>query len=205
MRKTAFTLIELLVTIVLFSLLLATSLYSFRFLSINIKNINNTNPKKAINYALLRGSIGSIYPYVEKDAKSIDNNNDFYCYFKGDSIKFRFTTISPLFYNEISLAEFSFVDNKFIYREGKIFDKKVDYSNLDTIDLLQKVVILDNVSDVKFIYYIDGKEELNIKNKIPNLIQIKFIYYGQKREYLFSIKSNTIGRLNMVKTQYKDF
>jgi len=203
MKKTAFTLIELLVTIVLFSLLLATSLYSFRFLSINIKNINNTNPKKAVNYALLRGVIGAMYPYVQKDS-SIYNNN-FYCYFKGDNKKFRFTTISPMFYKEIALSELSFIDNKLVYKEGKIFDKEIDYSNLDTINLVQKIIILNNVSDVKFLYYIDGKEELDIKKKIPNLIKIKFIQYGQHREYLFSIKSNTKGRLNMVKTQYKDF
>ncbi len=204
MRKTAFTLIELLVTIVLFSLLLATSLYSFRFVSINIKNINNSNPKKAINYALLRGTISSIYPYVEIDT-TINNNNNFYCYFKGDSIKFRFITLSPIFYKTIAIAEVSFIDNKLIYREGKIFDKEVDYSKLDSINLTQKIVILDNVSDVKFLYYIEGKKELTTKEKIPNLIKIKFIHYRKEREYLFTINSNSIGRLNMIKTQYKDF
>ncbi len=202
MKKTAFTLIELLVTIVLFSLLLATSLYSFRFVSINIKNINNTNPKKAINYALLRGSISSIYPYVNKESSI---NSNFYVYFKGESIKFRFITISPVFYKKIAIAELSFIDNKLVYKEGKIFDKEVDYSNLDMIDLSQKIVISDNVSDVRFFYYIEGKEELTMKETIPNLIKIKFIQYGQEKEYIFSINSNSKGRLNMIKTQYKDF
>lgn len=203
MKKTAFTLIELLVTIVLFSLLLATSLYSFRFVSINIKNINNSNPKKAINYTLLRGAISSIYPYVEIDTTI--NNNNFYCYFKGDSLKFRFITLSPIFYKTIAIAEVSFIDNKLIYREGKIFDKEVDYSKLDSIHLTKKIVISDNVSDVKFLYYIEGKKELTTKEKIPNLITIKFIHYRKEREYVFTINSNATGRLNMIKTQYKDF
>ena len=202
MRKTAFTLIELLVTIVLFSLLLATSLYSFRFVSINIKNINNTNPKKAINYTLLRGAIGATYLYVQKET-SIDNS--FYYYFKGDSIKFRFTTTSPLFYRGIALGEVSFVDKKLIYREGNIFDKEVDYSNLNTISLEKKIIIVDNILNVKFLYYVDGNEELAIEKKIPNLIKIKFIKHGEDREYIFNIKSNGKGQLNMVQTQYKDF
>jgi len=56
MRR-AFTLIELLVTIVLFTLLLATALYSFRFASLDIRNINNTNPQKAMHYNQVRDAI----------------------------------------------------------------------------------------------------------------------------------------------------
>jgi prepilin-type N-terminal cleavage/methylation domain-containing protein len=204
MKKTAFTLLELLVTIVLFSLLLATSLYSFRFISINMRNINNSNPEKAINYALLRGAIGSIYAYVQRDNSSF-KNDEFYYYFKGESLKCRFITISPLFYSEVAIGELSFIDKKLIYREGKIFDKEVNYKNLDTIPLTQEIIILDNISEMKILYYMNGKEHLNIEKEIPNLIKIKFIHYEKDKEYIFSIKSNNKEQLNMIKSQYKEF
>ena len=203
MKKTAFTLIELLVTIVLFSLLLATSLYSFRFVSINIRNINNSNPQDAINYALLRNSIGSIYAYVQRKDSVIDKN--FYYYFQGENNKCRFTTLSPLFFSGIAMGELSVVDNKLLYKEGEIFDKDVDYSKLDTIRLPKEIVVVDNISDIKIVYYLDSKKYLHIEHKIPNLIKIKFVKYGEDKEYLFSIKSDNKEQLIMVQEQYKEF
>ena len=205
MKKNGFTLIELLVTIILFSLLLATSLYSFRFLSINIRNINNTNPTKVINYALLRGAISSVYAYVQSSniIKSVDES--FYYYFVGESNKCRFITISPIFFDEIAIGEIHLVDNKLIYREGKIFDKEIDYSNLDTIILNKGFTIIDNISDIKILYYLNNKEYLNINKDIPNLIKIKFKQRKKEREYLFHIKSYNRDQLDMIKTQFKEF
>lgn len=202
-RRSAFTLIELLITIVLFSLLVATSLYSFRFISINVRDINNHNPKSAINYALLRGAIGSIYPYFKKD-KVIDNHQ-FFPYFKGDKIGFRFVTNSPLLHKNVSLGELYFKEHKIIYREEEIFKKGMDYGNLNKIKLPRKITIAENISDIKFFYYRNGESRFDIQNEIPNLIKVKFKKFEEEREYIFSVKSNNIGQRNMVEAQYKEF
>lgn len=199
MRKSAFTLIELLVTIVLFSLLLAIALYSFRFVSINMRNINNTNPQKAINYDLLRRVLGSIYPYVEMDLKE----NSFYYYFKGEDKKCRFITKSPIFYRGVAMGELDYSDGKVIYEEGKIFDKEVDYSDLNAITLNKRITIIDNVKDVKFVYFLDGDKKVEILKEIPNLIKIEFKKDEKEREYLFSIKSDNTQQIDMTQYQYR--
>jgi prepilin-type N-terminal cleavage/methylation domain-containing protein len=205
LKKTGFTLIELLVTIVLFSLLLVTVLYSFSFLSINIKNINNTNPIKVINYTLLRGTISSIYSYVQSDDIITNIEKSFYYYFIGKQDKCKFITISPIFYDKIAIAELSIINGKLIYREGKIFDKKLDYTHLNTLVLTKELTVIENISEIKFLYYLNGKEYLEINKKIPSLIKIKFIKSRKDKEYLFYIKSNNKEHLNMIKSQFREF
>ena len=99
--KKAFTLVELLVTIILFSLLLVVALYSFRFASLDIKNVNNTNPKEAIYYNKLRDAISSIYPYVDVDSKEENKYKAVHYFFKGEKTECFFITSSGFFFNEL--------------------------------------------------------------------------------------------------------
>ena len=205
MKKTGFTLIELLVTIILFSLLLATSLYSFRFLPINLRNINNTNPTKVINYALLRGAISFIYSYVQSSNTISNIDENFYYYFVGEHQKCRFITLSPIFFDEIAIGELSVVDNKLIYGESKIYDKGIDYSHLDRLVLPKEFTVIDNISEVKFLYYLNNHALLEINREIPNLIKIAFKQGKQDIVYFFDIQSENRGQLEMIKTQFKEF
>jgi len=198
MRKSAFTLVELLITIILFSMLLATTLYSFRFMSINIRNINNTNPQKAINYDLLRGAIGSIYYYVEVNEKESNLYKRFYHYFKGTPTECYFITASPIFYRDISLGHIKYEKSKLWYEEGKIFDKSVDYMKLDSIPLTKKMLISDNLESASFAYLSSGKYQKNIQNKIPLLIAIKTIRKSKKRVNMFRIKADNMKHLNSI-------
>ena len=202
-EKKAFTLIELLVTIVLFSLLLGTALYSFRFISINIKNINNTNPKTAIYYSLIRDSIASMYFYVEVDEKTKNPNKKFYHYFEGKKDECFFITSSAFFSRELSMVHLFYSKKKLWYEEGKIFGDEIDYKNLNSIPLNKKLLLLDNVKKLSFTYFINDKKYQTISRKIPDLIQIKIEHLFNKKEYMFSIKSHNSKHL--AQTKRKEF
>ena len=205
MKKKGFTLIELLVTIVLFSLLLATALYSFRFISINIRNINNTNPKRAIYYNLLRSTFNSIYYYIDSDSDEIDIDKRLYLYFYGEPTRCRFISKSSIFHNQLVIAELSYKDNELWYKESKIFDKKIDYKNLDGIEMKKKILILSNVKKLKFKYIFNNKESNSLEKEIPQLVTIDFKSNLKDYSYLFSIKSKDIDRLKRLRFERKEF
>jgi len=205
MKRKGFTLIELLVTIVLFSLLLGTALYSFRFISINMRNINNTNPQKAINYDLLRGVFNSIYYYIDSNSKEMDIDKKFYLYFYGEANKCRFITKSALFYKEIALGQLRYENEELWYEESKIFDKSLDYRSLDTIKMEKKVLILRGIKKMQFIYKFDTHSSSEIRKKIPQLVSINFKDKRKEYHYSFSIKSNNLEKLKRLKFDRQEF
>ena len=199
MKKKAFTLIELLVTIVLFSLLLMTALYSFRFISLNIKNINNTNPQKAINYDLVRNVIGSLYYYVAVDKKEMALNKRTYHYFEGKEKECFFITMSPLYSTGLAMVHLKYEDSKLWYEEGKLFTKGVDYMSLNNIPLSHKFIILDNIKDVVFSYRVGQKNRQNISRHIPEMISLKIEEEQKKKRYIFKIKSNNYKNITSIR------
>lgn len=205
MRKKAFTLIELLVTIVLFSLLLGTALYSFRFISINMRNINNTNPQKAIHYDLLRGLFNSIYYYIDTNVEEVEIDKKFYLYFYGESKKCRFITKNPLFSREIALVELSYKDDNLWYKESPIFDKSKDYRHLERMEMEKKIPILKDIKELKFIYQFHNHNFSEIIKEIPQLVTIKFKHKSKEYQYHFAIKSLNLKDLIRLRFDRKEF
>jgi len=200
--KLGFTLIELLVTIVLFSLLLATALYSFRFISINIRNINNTNPQLAMNFDLLNDIFSATYYYIDTDKSKFEGRKRYFYYFHGKKDTCRFISNSSLFYNQLVVVQISFKDKKFIYEEGKIFDKKINYKVLDKIKLTKKITLLKNIDKLNFKYNRKGKVSLSLHNKIPESIEIKFQKNAQWYDYIFLVKAKNRTKLEVIISDY---
>ena len=204
MNKKAFTLIELLVSIILFSLLLGTALYSFRFISINMRNINNTNPKRAVYYDLLRKTINSTYFYVDMDEKEHNIDSKFYHYFQGKKNECFFISSSSFFSKRLSKIHILYKDNKLWYEEGEIFGEKLDYLDLNHIPLDKKVLIMDNLKDVSFSYFFKKKESQELFRKIPSLINIKIKNQLKTRIYTFAIKTDNDKHLQKIISDNKE-
>ncbi len=203
--KKAFTLIELLVTIVLFSLLLVVALYSFRFASLNIKNVNNTNPKEAIYYNKLRDAISSIYPYIDVDPKEENRYISVHYFFKGDKKECFFITSSGFFFKELVISHLYFKDKALWYEEGIIFDKNIDYKHLETIPFRHQVMLLDNLDNISLFYISLNKRVKELKNIIPTLITIEIVKGEEKKRYSFAIESDNTLRLGMVQEERAGF
>jgi prepilin-type N-terminal cleavage/methylation domain-containing protein len=200
-RRGGFTLIELLVTIVLFSLLLMTALYSFRFVSINIRHINNTNPQTAINFNLLRDVIGSTYHYVVVDKIEQNIYKKFYYYFKGEKGECSFITMSPLYTEGLAMVHLRFKDSKLWYEEGKLFKKGVDYLNLDTIPMSNRFILLDNIENFEFSYNIGREKRDEVKRVIPDMVGLKMIIKSKQIQYYFKVKSDNHKNLSLIITR----
>jgi prepilin-type N-terminal cleavage/methylation domain-containing protein len=199
-NRRAFTLIELLVTIVLFSLLLATALYSFRFISINIRHINNTNPQRAMNFNFLKDIFSSTYFYIDTDRNKKKGDKRYFYYFNGDNLSCRFTSNASLFYNELVVAQLTFKDSMLLYKEGKIFTSNSNYQNLNDIELTQKIKILENIEEFSILYTSNGITTSKISRKIPNKITINFKSNKKSYRYFFTVKStNTIELESLIR------
>jgi prepilin-type N-terminal cleavage/methylation domain-containing protein len=198
MIRSAFTLIELLVTIVLFTLLLATALYSFRFASIDIRNINNTNPKQAIYYNKLRDAISSIYPYVHYNNKEPNIYLAYHHFFEGRDKECYFISSSGFFYQDLVLSHFFYEEGNLWYEEGKIFTAEVDYSNLNAIPLKKRVLLESDISDFFFLYVSSQGATKKLSKEIPTFLQIVFEKNKKRKVYNFDIHSN--GSANLERT-----
>jgi len=203
--KRAFTLIELLVTIVLFSLLLIIALYSFSFMSLNIKSINNTNPKDAIYYHELRNAISSIYPYVDVDINEQNRYKSVHYFFNGKEKECYFITSSAFFFKKLVLSHIYFKEKSLWYEEGIIFDKNIDYKKLYSIPMTHRVKIIDNINRISFsyIYLSEVLKELN--DKLPSLITINIFKGKEKKNYSFAIKSDNTLRLGLIQEKRAGF
>lgn len=203
--KMAFTLVELLVTIVLFSLLLVVALYSFRFASLDIKNINNTNPKEAIYYNKLRDVIASIYPYVDVDAKEKNRYKSVHYFFKGNDKECFFVSSSGIFFGELVKGHLYYKDKSLWYEEGVIFDKNIDYKRLDSIPMLHRVKIIDNIKELSFSYLFSSKVIQKLNNQFPSLITIDMVKGEEKKKYSFAIKSHNTLILGLIQEKRVGF
>lgn len=198
MRRNAFTLIELLVTIVLFTLLLATALYSFRFASLDIRNINNTNPQKAIYYNKLRDAISSIYPYVHYNNKEPNIYLAYHHFFEGTAKECYFISSSGFFYQDLVLSHFFYKEGDLWYEEGKIFANDVDYTNLKAIPLKKKILLEHDISDFFFLYVSSKGASKELSKEIPTFLQIVFEKNKKRRVYNFNVHTN--GSSNLERT-----
>jgi len=203
--KKAFTLVELLVTIILFSLLLVVALYSFRFASIDIKNVNNTNPKLAIYYHQLRNAISSIYPYIDVDKREPNKRKSVHYFFEGKSDECFFTTSSGLFSRELVIVHLYYKEKKLWYEEGVIFKETINYKELKNILFTHKITILDNLDKFSFSYKLINQEFKVLKYTIPTLISINTIQGKKEKKYIFAIQSNNNQRLELVKEERAGF
>ena len=212
-NKLAFTLMELLITITLFTLLLATALYSFRFMSLNVRKINNTNPEIVMNYTILRDAFSSMYHYIDVNPLSKIGKDRYFFYFKGTSNGCKFITQSGYFYNELVLVNLIFKDEQLWYAESKIFSKNINYKEINNIKFYKKKRVLKNVHDLSFSYTIDEKKSLELFNKLPTSVSLTFKNQkNQQKKYIFAIKSKTKIRKQIIirdydlsKTQMEEF
>jgi hypothetical protein len=152
----------------------------------------------------LRGSFNSLYSYIDNDSDKINIDKRLYLYFHGKSDSCRFITKSSIFHNQIVIAELYYKNNELWYKESKVFDKKVDYQNLDGIVMNKKFLILSNVKDLKFKYIFNNQKYDKLEKEIPKLIGINFKYNLKDYSYLFSIKSKNIENLKRLKFERKE-
>lgn len=203
--KMAFTLIELLVTIILFSLLLVVALYSFRFASLDIKSINNTNPKEAIYYHELRNAISSIYPYVDIDDKEQNRYKSVHYFFKGSDKECFFITSRGVFFRELVIGHLYYKYKSLWYEEGVIFDENIDYKRLYSIPMIHKVKIIENIKEVRFSYVYTSKVVKELTNQLPSLITIDMFKGEVHKSYYFALNINNTLRLGLIQERRAGF
>jgi hypothetical protein len=165
---------------------------------LDIKNVNNTNPKEAIYYNKLRDAISSIYPYIDIDTKEENKYKAVHYFFKGQKKECFFTTSSGFFFQELVISHLYYEDKRLWYEEGIIFDKNIDYKKLETIPLTHKIIIANDLDKLSFSYLSLNQIVSKLKNKFPTLITIEMFKGEDKRIYSFSLSSRNTLRLGMV-------
>lgn len=171
--KKAFTLVEVLVAIILFSLLMSISLFSFKFFINKLDNVETSNPEKVISYEYLNNSISGLYFYPKEKSY----------FFQKDNNSITYVTNNSIYYSEIVIAKIEFKDDKLYYFESKLYDKKQNFLDPKILENSFNYLILDNIKD--FNIKLD-----NIKDSIPSLITFTFTKNNNLNTWIFKVDSN---------------
>jgi len=164
----------------------------------DIRSINNTNPKKAMYYSMLRSTIASIYPYVDVDQEEAEEAKAVHYFFKGTKEECYFVSARGIFFQNIILGHLYFKEQELIYEENKIFGKDINYKKLDHILFKNRIVIVKNFEEIGFSYLYSNQVHQEFIDKIPSVIAIKMIRGDYRQEYYFGIGMDNTIRKNII-------
>jgi prepilin-type N-terminal cleavage/methylation domain-containing protein len=183
-RKTAFTLIELLVVIMLLSLLVATSMFAFKFLISRSSNTSVVLPKRAIHYELLNQSISGIYPYVVEKKEDFDEPKLEY-FFNAKKNFFSYITTNPIYYEESCIAKVYYTDSSLFYSESPLYHAKQNYKKPEILtDPVFQTRLLEDISKFTINYSILEA------SSIPAKISVHITHNEKEYTWIFSPKTD---------------
>lgn len=190
-----FTLLELLVSIAIFSLLIATVAYSFRFSTDIIKYLNLPYAEDIQRFTKLRDSLKSIFYYAGEKKNIYDKDRIFFYYFYGDNKEIKYITAKPVLQKSLAVARLYYDSGSLYLEEYPVYDRDNDYKNpqipsnrIGERDL--KTKIIDDIQDLQIYYYRDEKQIFNVNEEIPTIIKMKIRKSDKEQEFYFKIKSD---------------
>ncbi len=209
-HERGFTLIKFLIAIVIFASLIAMAAFSFRYYAGIVKKIVAPYPQKAMRLSELRDVIDSAFYYVGEKVNSLQQREEFFVVFDGRRKEMIFVSAEPLFINSGVVLCRIYMDTKkreLILEESPIYDKKVNYKDPSFLKNDKKVVLLENVKDVDFYYYIDGDRVKEVENRMPNMVEVVITQLGKDGRQstltlYFRIKSDFRNKVYLTKAFY---
>ncbi len=174
-------------------MLIAMSLYAFKFAAKELKREKSVIMQKAIDYNFLRSIIGSAYFYViEKyDKFKVKERPDMYYLFDGRKDELYFVTSSPLKAKTIALAHIFVKDEGIYYEESPVYDFEQNFKNPVILEGSLRKELFGDVEDVKLSYIkSDGKKVSKIYGDMPRGVELEFRVKDKKFKYYFALNSN---------------
>lgn len=189
--KKAFTLVEMLVVIVLLTMLIATAVFSYKNMIINLKHTKRDNYKKLFSFYQLRSSVSAMtyYALYKEEKIELRESDAYYYFFEGDSSSMRYITTNPIYSKQTSVASLSCYEDTLVYAETLLYDSQ-NYLQPQILDDAQKLVLYQNIEDCKLDYIYEGSEVVSLQNDLPQLVHVSFVEDKKERDYYIKVRSN---------------
>jgi len=206
-KKRGFTLIELLISIVIFSLMIGIATYSFSLYVDIIRKSFDPYPENAYRFSELQDSIRSMFYYVG-EKKDIVGDKKFFLYFFGKPNSMVFVSAQSAFKdNNLTVSKIFIEEHTLVLEECNIYSCYNDYKNPNFVKgHTKKIIIGEHVKDINIFYFVDGKQERFLKDKIPNLIRME-IEFDNKKKYTwyFKVMSDFLNKKAITGSLYAHF
>lgn len=187
-KRNGFTLVEMLVVIVLLSMLIATAVFAYKNMIINIKHTKKENYKFLYSFHQLRSSITSMSYYVIYDEEKLSVKSGYKYFFNGNSQTMHYITKNPVFSDKISVVSLACENNELTYSETLLYGEQ-DYLQPQVDEKSPIKILFDDVSDCSIDYFLKNQKMKVLQNSIPELVHIALKINKKEQEFLFRINS----------------
>ncbi len=209
--KKGFTLIEVLVAITIFSIAISLVSYAFRQAVNIVKYTNLPYMEDLQKLSRLRDAIKDTYFFMtQDDTKQTNPQEIFQFFFKGKPDELTFITVKPFIVKnrEVVLTRVRKEKDSLIIEEYPVYDRNMDYKNpsFDSITPY-KEKILDNLKNVSFEYFKNGKYTPLFSKDIPQMIKITLQLKDRKEPVVYYIKisSNAYIKKELGASMYGEY
>ncbi len=201
-HKKGFTLIEILIALVIFTIIIGLSAYSFRFYAGVVNKIIMPYPKNAVIFTKLRNALDSSFYFVGQK-KDLSGKENFFMYFYGTNSRITFITTKPLLENTLAVCSLYLKNSQLIWEESPVYSKLDNYKMPQiTRQNIKRTVLFKNVSKFNITYFINSSSFSSIKERYPTLIEMNFTLNKAKKKLFFKIKSNFENKIEWTKYLY---
>lgn len=171
--RRAFTLLEMLIAVLLLTLLVATAVYSFRFVLLNLSKQQFSGINRLLEYTQLRGSIASMRYYVVDNYDSFSNPmNQLHYFFKGNPKQMVYITQNPVFSNSTAVAKVECKDKKLLYTEEPLY-RRIDFTQPKVLKDSSQKVLFSKLLNCEFIYHKNRQTQSQLEETLPDSVEFK--------------------------------
>lgn len=180
----------MLIAVLLLTLLIATAVYSFRFVLLNISKQQFSGIDRLLSYTQLRGSLESMRYYVVDNYDMFLNPmNQLHYFFKGDQKQMIYITQNPIFSNSTAVAKVECKDKKLLYTEEPLY-KRIDFTQPKVLKDSPQKVLFSKLANCEFVYHKDRQIKSHLEDIIPNSVEVKLTTQKGALNFYVNVKTD---------------
>ena len=188
--RKAFSILETLVAVFILTLLIATAVYSFRFVLLHLSKQDFQGIDRLLSYTQLRASLESMrYHVVDEYDPFLNPMDDLHYFFKGDDKEMIYITQNPIFSDAIAVVKLECKEQQLLYTEEPLYER-IDFTQPDVLDDSAQRILFDKLVACRFIYRKDAQTQTNVQRELPRSIEIKLTTENKTFDFYVDIRTD---------------
>jgi len=197
--------IEMLMAVLLLTLLIATAVYSFRFVLLHLSKQHFSGVNRLLSYTQLRGSLESIRYYaVDNYDAFLNPMNQLHYFFKGDEKQMIYITQNPIFSNSTAVAKLECKNKKLLYTEEPLY-KRIDFTQPNVLEDSMQKVLFSELVNCEFRYQKNMQVRTSLKETLPDSVEVKLVSKEEMLNFYINIKTDFNMTKNYIENDKYDF
>lgn len=180
----------MLISVLLLTLLIATAVYSFRFVLLNISKQKFSGIDTLLVYTQLRGSLESMqYHVIDSYDSFLNPMNQLHYFFKGGEKEIIYITQNPVFSDFISVVDLKCKDKKLLYTEEPLY-KRIDFTQPTILEDSQKKILYSKLVSCGLVYHKNKQIKSHLENTLPDSVEVKLATDKEMLNFYVNVKTD---------------